>query len=125
MNYNQAEHYWTTRSNDLPDELRQIAAAQESRIRIQHLRFERDRLTARYKQSIKEIDEHIEACAKSLVERTENILVSPIDLMAEVTRAICATTSRNLSLECVQQHAQPCPCAWCRVESDQPEVSDV
>ena len=71
MNYNQAEYYWSARHNDLPHELRQIGAAMELRTRIQHLRFERERLVARHKQSLAEIDAHIKTCADELIKRTE------------------------------------------------------
>jgi hypothetical protein len=57
---------WAAEFNALPREVRRIGQAMELRTRIQHLRFERERLKKRYDASIREIDEYICRCTESL-----------------------------------------------------------
>ena len=57
---------WTEKFNALPREVREIGAAMECKTRIQHLEMEKARLLKRYRQSVMEIDDHIEGCLLSL-----------------------------------------------------------
>ena len=57
---------WSAEFNALPKDVRTIGAAMECRTRIQHLRFEKDRLQKRHKQSLSEINEHIKSCEDAL-----------------------------------------------------------
>jgi hypothetical protein len=59
---------WPKEFNALPESARIIGAAMEIRTRMQHLRFEKGRLTQRYKQSSKEINEHMRNCEKLLLD---------------------------------------------------------
>lgn len=52
--------------NALPFEARRIGAAMESKLRIQHLLFERNRCISRHKKSLEEIDQHIKNCRHTL-----------------------------------------------------------
>jgi len=59
---------WSKEFNELPKEVRQIAAAISNRENIQYLNFEKRRLKKHYTQSLKEINDHIkslESWAKS------------------------------------------------------------
>lgn len=56
------------RFNALPLEIREIGCGMELMTRIQQLKMEKARLSMRYRQSFKEIDDHIENCEKALVE---------------------------------------------------------
>jgi predicted RNase H-like nuclease (RuvC/YqgF family) len=60
--------------NALPKRTRTIGAAMECQTRIQHLRFEKDRLKKRYQQSVKEINEHIRACDRALARLEKELL---------------------------------------------------
>jgi len=51
---------WSAEFNALPFETRTIACAVSNERQISFLRRERERLTKMYKQSLKEIDDHIE-----------------------------------------------------------------
>ena len=53
---------WSKEFNALPEEVRTIGCAMEARTRIQQLEMEKDRLKKRYRQSVGEIDAHIENC---------------------------------------------------------------
>ena len=53
---------WAKEFNALPEEVRTIGCAMEARTRIQQLEMEKVRLKKRYRQSVGEIDAHIENC---------------------------------------------------------------
>jgi hypothetical protein len=53
---------WSKEFNALPEDVRTIGCAMEARTRIQQLEMEKDRLKKRYRQSVGEIDAHIENC---------------------------------------------------------------
>lgn len=57
---------WADRYNQFPPDVRHVGAMLECELRIQHLIFEKKRLRARLKQSIKEIDDHIKYCQQTL-----------------------------------------------------------
>jgi len=50
---------WADAFNALPPGIRHIGAMNEAELRIQHLKFEKDRLKKRHRQSFKEINDHI------------------------------------------------------------------
>ncbi|MCP3961345.1 MAG: hypothetical protein GY719_26150 [bacterium] len=64
---------WSAEFNALPLEVRTVGAALEFRTRIQHLKMEKRRLKKRYRQSCREIDDHIRNCERALrdLERRE------------------------------------------------------
>ncbi len=57
---------WSTKWNALPFPIRHIGAMVETKMRIQQLGFERERLTKRYRQSLREVDQHIANLKDSL-----------------------------------------------------------
>ena len=59
---------WNDRFNALPKDVRVIGSAMEAQTRIQQLNFEKDRLRVRYKQSMKECNDHIRNCEKWLAD---------------------------------------------------------
>lgn len=54
--------------NSLPFNILKLNAILEVRTRIQHLLFEKDRLTRRYKESLKQINSHIKNCEQGIKE---------------------------------------------------------
>jgi hypothetical protein len=58
---------WSKAWNDLPIGIRHIGSMVECELRIQHLKFEKDRLKKRYVQSCKEINSHIKNCEQWLL----------------------------------------------------------
>lgn len=68
---------WSEKYNALPRDVRRIGAAMESRTRIQHLNFEKERLKKRYRQSLAEINDHIKNCEDWLrcLDREEETLI--------------------------------------------------
>ena len=50
---------WSDKFNDLPHEVRHIAAMVYTEAHIRHLKEEKERLERRYRQSCREINEHI------------------------------------------------------------------
>ena len=65
---------WTEKFNNLSPEIRKIGSASEAQLRIQHLKFEKERIKKRTAQSIKEIDEHIKNCEKWLSDLEKEML---------------------------------------------------
>lgn len=63
---------WSEKWNALPPNVRQIGKMLEMRMRIQQLGFERDRLTKRYRQSLREVDQHIANLEDSLRKAEES-----------------------------------------------------
>jgi len=59
---------WSEQFNALPDDVRRIGAALESKLRIQHLEMEKDRLKRNYDRSVREINAHIANCEKHLLD---------------------------------------------------------
>ena len=58
---------WSEEFNKLPKEIRLIGSALQAQTRIQHLRFEKERLKQRYFDSCREIAEHKKNIEKWLV----------------------------------------------------------
>ena len=58
---------WSKEFNALPEEVRIIGSALELKIRMQHLLIEKDRIKKRYRQSLREIDDHTKNCKEWLV----------------------------------------------------------
>jgi len=61
---------WSDKWNALPREVRHIGSMVESEMRINQLKREKDRLKTRYKQSIKEVNDHIKNLEK-WIEKNE------------------------------------------------------
>ena len=55
---------WADRFNELPDDMRLIAAMNEAQMRVNQLLMERDRLQKRYRQSVREVNAHIKSILK-------------------------------------------------------------
>jgi hypothetical protein len=53
---------WSKDFNSLPEDVRTIGCVLEARTRIQQLEMEKERLKKHYRQSVDEIDGHIENC---------------------------------------------------------------
>lgn len=64
---------WSEIFNNLSPEIRLIGCAMEAQLRIQHLKFEKDRLKKRYSQSLIEINEHIKNCEQQLKKLEKEI----------------------------------------------------
>lgn len=62
---------WSAEYNALPSSTRVICAAIGNQQRLQHLQAEKNRLTARYKKSLAEIDDWMANIKRSLVELEE------------------------------------------------------
>lgn len=62
----QEEINWSEKFNNLSLEHRTIGSALDSKLRIQHLNFEKQRLASAYQKSLKEINAHIKQCEISL-----------------------------------------------------------
>jgi len=57
---------YTKEFNSLSPEIRLIGCAMTTQLRIQHLKFEKERLIKRHSQSLKEINEYIKNCEVEL-----------------------------------------------------------
>jgi len=62
---------WSEKFNSLTPEIREIISCSETKLRIQHLNFEKTRLKKRYNQSLSEINDHIKNC-EDWLNRFEN-----------------------------------------------------
>lgn len=64
---------WSERFNNLSLEHRKIGSAHEAQLRVQHLKFEKQRLITRHKQSLKEINDYIKGCEATLEKLDKEI----------------------------------------------------
>jgi hypothetical protein len=65
---------WSEKFNSLSPEIRTIGCAAEAQLRIQHLKFEKDRLIKRHKKSLDEINIHIKDCERRLQELEKELI---------------------------------------------------